>query len=264
MVRRPRRRVSLFRDSSPIAFLQSVPLARTLVVREVGEPERGVGMDVKARLRKGIVDEQRRRNATRPVASRRVFRHLHTLLEESRVTVVAGYMAFDGEVDLTGFLCHALALGKRVWLPRYDRAAGSYTAVAVGSLSGDVAVGHYGIREPRPELPSLAAEDLCKATVLWLVPGMAFDARGHRLGRGKGYYDRLLEDTRGMRAGVCWDWQVLADIPACEHDICMHVVVTEKRRISCDCVKESGTDCTDNSTGTTTEKEGGAYAAAQD
>lgn len=77
----------------------------------------------------------------------------------------------------------------------------------------------FRIPEPIGEVfTDYAAIDLA------LIPGMAFDAKGHRLGRGKGYYDRLLSHPafRNIRKiGVCFDFQVLPDVPAEPHDSVM-------------------------------------------
>jgi 5-formyltetrahydrofolate cyclo-ligase len=85
--------------------------------------------------------------------------------------------------------------------------------------------GSYGIREPDPgswDRASLSEVDLA------LIPGLAFDSRGGRLGRGKGFYDRLLghPEFRGIKAGLAWDWQIVAEVPCDSDDIPMDFVVT--------------------------------------
>jgi 5-formyltetrahydrofolate cyclo-ligase len=59
------------------------------------------------------------------------------------------------------------------------------------------------------------------------VPGVAFDRNGNRIGRGKGYYDRLLEQTRAITVGVGYGFQLIEDIPAEPHDIAVDYVITE-------------------------------------
>lgn len=63
---------------------------------------------------------------------------------------------------------------------------------------------------------------------LVIVPAVAYDRRGNRLGRGKGFYDRLLSSTRATKIGVGYDFQLVDDIPAEEHDIPMDFVITQK------------------------------------
>lgn len=61
---------------------------------------------------------------------------------------------------------------------------------------------------------------------LAIIPGMAFDAMGHRLGRGKGYYDRLLPQlTAAYKIGVCYPFQFVSDVPSEEHDVRMNEVI---------------------------------------
>ncbi|HLP77584.1 MAG TPA: 5-formyltetrahydrofolate cyclo-ligase, partial [Candidatus Paceibacterota bacterium] len=69
---------------------------------------------------------------------------------------------------------------------------------------------------------------------LVLVPGVAFDACGRRLGRGKGFYDRLLADTRGIKCGVAFDEQIVTGIPVEPHDVLVDCILTPTRWIDCD------------------------------
>lgn len=64
-----------------------------------------------------------------------------------------------------------------------------------------------------------------------VVPGVAFDRRGRRLGRGKGFYDRLLATSKATKIGVGYDFQLVDEIPAEEHDIPMNMVITETTTI---------------------------------
>lgn len=83
-------------------------------------------------------------------------------------------------------------------------------------------IGHYGIREPiDPVFLPLEAIDVM------IIPGVAFDARGNRLGRGGGYYDRLLAAFDGFTAGVAFAFQLVPCVPTEPHDRSVQVVVTE-------------------------------------
>ena len=69
------------------------------------------------------------------------------------------------------------------------------------------------------------------ADTMVLIPGLAFDAKGNRLGRGKGYYDRFLADPRmqlALKVGVAWNFQVVSEVPVSAHDIPMDWIVTEE------------------------------------
>ena len=94
----------------------------------------------------------------------------------------------------------------------------------------DTAPGYRGIPEPAAELPRVAIED-----VDWvLVPGVAFDIHGRRLGYGGGYYDRLLALLRPgvLRVAGAFDLQVVAQVPAAPHDLIVDVIVTESRMLT--------------------------------
>lgn len=84
--------------------------------------------------------------------------------------------------------------------------------------------GAYGIREPI-KTHAIAIADIDTA----VIPGVAFSKNGDRLGFGKGYYDRFLAEFRGVKHGVCYDFQVLDTLPAAPHDVKMDTIITEKR-----------------------------------
>lgn len=85
----------------------------------------------------------------------------------------------------------------------------------------DLAIGSYGIAEPIGE-PFTDYADIH----LVVVPGVAFDAAGHRLGRGKGYYDKLLPLIAAPKIGICFPFQLIEEVPAEPFDICMNAVIT--------------------------------------
>ena len=85
-----------------------------------------------------------------------------------------------------------------------------------------LAKGAYGILEPGADCPRVEPEEID----LILVPGTAFDVRGHRIGQGGGYYDRYLNRTRAVRVGVCHDFALLSAVPSEAHDARMDIVVT--------------------------------------
>lgn len=66
---------------------------------------------------------------------------------------------------------------------------------------------------------------------VFLVPALAFDRKRNRLGRGKGFYDRLFDKTEGYRIGLAFDCQVVAEVPHTGYDIPMHCVITQKEEI---------------------------------
>jgi len=138
---------------------------------------------------------------------------------------VAAFAALGAEPELL-----PLADGKTWFLPRYSRATGAYELVEISSPERDLALGRYGIREPRPELPALPEEHW--AELLFLVPALACDRCGVRLGRGGGYYDRILgRPVRGSVATVYGCQLAEEPLPSEAHDRPVDWIVTESELI---------------------------------
>jgi 5-formyltetrahydrofolate cyclo-ligase len=129
------------------------------------------------------------------------------------------------EVDVWPLLTEALAEGKQVALPRFDAERKGYEACAIQDPAVDLQPGHFGIREPSGRCARLADARLD----LILVPGVAFDLLGGRLGRGKAYYDRLLAVVRGLRCAVAFDEQLVEAVPVEPHDMRMDYILTPRR-----------------------------------
>lgn len=132
------------------------------------------------------------------------------------------------EVDVWPLLEAALAAGKIAALPRFDPHSRNYVPCRVHNLPGEIVTGRFGIREPGrtcPEIPPAGLD-------LILVPGVAFDPGGHRLGRGKGFYDRLLAGMRGTKCGVALEEQIVAAIPVEPLDVRMNFILTPTRVVN--------------------------------
>jgi 5-formyltetrahydrofolate cyclo-ligase len=131
------------------------------------------------------------------------------------------------EVDVWPLLAEALASGKIATLPRYDSANNDYIACRLQNLQSEIAPGQFGIREPKAGCPEIPLERLG----LILVPGVAFDLRGGRLGRGRGFYDRLLPEIHGIKCGVAFDEQLVEEVPAGTLDVRMDFILTPTRLV---------------------------------
>lgn len=144
-------------------------------------------------------------------------------------TVLLYASAFPEEIDTGPILSIAYRSGKRVILPRVDATAGRLRLHPVADPRNDLSPGVLGIPEPRSNLPEIAPEAIDWA----LVPGLAFDERGYRLGRGAGHYDRLLPT---LRPDVpCWaialNCQLVDGFPVEPHDVAVDGILTPDRRI---------------------------------
>ncbi len=140
-------------------------------------------------------------------------------------TTILFFAPLPDEPDIWPLLAEALTAGKTVALPRFDSATQSYAAVRVQNLASDIVAGQFGIREPSPACPVVPLNQLD----LWLVPGVAFDPGGRRLGRGKGFYDRLLASACGTTCGVAFDEQIVPSVPVAPHDVCLNHILTPSR-----------------------------------
>ncbi len=142
---------------------------------------------------------------------------------------IVAYIAIQREIPLDEVLAGALRARKALYLPRYT-ADGVYALAEIHDLQSDLQLGHFRIPEPAPHCPEATA---LPPEALWLIPGIAFDKQGHRLGRGGGFYDRLLQRyPGGTPIGVCRDSQILEGIPTEPWDLPVHAILTPTRWIS--------------------------------
>ncbi|WP_165875968.1 5-formyltetrahydrofolate cyclo-ligase [Hazenella coriacea] len=134
------------------------------------------------------------------------------------------YMAFRNEVDLRGVMEDAWAQGKQVLLPKVNPADRTMKCIQVKQMS-DLQPGSYGIMEPLDDSTKVVPPTEID---LVLVPGVAFDLQGYRLGYGGGYYDRFFSPTSStpIRVGVAFPEQVVSDVYPERHDQPMHFVIT--------------------------------------
>ncbi len=139
-------------------------------------------------------------------------------------SVVLGYAASAEELDPAHALDALRARGMRIAYPRVS---------GPGSLSlhecdpGTLEPGPFGIRQPCETATALTASRVAFV----IVPGVAFDRTGHRLGYGGGFYDRLLTPMQASLAGIAFDGQLVDEVPVEAHDVRVHWVVTPTRTL---------------------------------
>ena len=144
-----------------------------------------------------------------------------------RAGAVLFYSPIPGEPDIRRLISEAIRSGKSAALPCFDRDSQSYSARFIRDAEADLVRGEFGILEPSP---SCAPASLNRLDLV-LVPGIAFDARGGRLGRGKGFYDRLLTLVSGTTCGVAFDEQLVEAVPVEPHDVRLNCILTPTRLI---------------------------------
>lgn len=142
------------------------------------------------------------------------------LARHRELKTIAAFAALDGEVDLTEI---AALHPERHWA--WPRVEGNDLHFHLArDPASQLMPGAFGIREPSPDLPRVAAVEIDA----FLCPGLAFDPRGGRLGRGGGFYDRLLAKARkdALKIGVCFPWQIVADTFPEAHDVLMDEILS--------------------------------------
>ena len=181
----------------------------------------------KARLRRAVraslesVTEEDARGAGRSVAE-----NLERWPGWDAASVVVAYSAIHGELDCGPVIRAVQRAGKKLLLPRMR--PGRVLEFAEIRDLGMLRAGRHGILEPVADCPK---REIGEGTLL-LVPGLAFDRRGGRLGRGGGYYDRALavlpgSGRRVLRIGVGFDRQIVEAVPMTPLDARMDFIATE-------------------------------------
>jgi 5-formyltetrahydrofolate cyclo-ligase len=164
--------------------------------------------------------------AVRAVESIELCERLKTQMPGARTILF--FAPLPDELDVWPVLEFSLALGSNCALPFFDAEKKIYGARVLNKLATDVVTGKFGVREPAAG----CAEIPLNQFDLVLAPGMAFDLSGNRLGRGRGFYDRLLEMASGIKCGVGYDFQLMEKIPVEPHDAKVNFILTPNR-----CVK---------------------------
>ncbi|MDR2148386.1 MAG: 5-formyltetrahydrofolate cyclo-ligase [Tannerella sp.] len=139
--------------------------------------------------------------------------------EFQEASSVTAYVALPDEVQTLSLL-ENYCQRKKIFLPVVEgNDISFYRYTGYNSLK----IGSFGIREPDPDSEKAELSDID----LFLVPGMAFDKNCNRMGRGKGFYDRILKHVKAPVWGVCFDFQLFDNIPVNQQDIKMTKVITD-------------------------------------
>ena len=141
---------------------------------------------------------------------------------------VALYSSIQNEVGTQKLLEHALRAAKAVFYPRLS-STGSPWLFRIFSVA-QLAPGRFGILEPASCAPMI---DRDQESLVVFVPGVLFDSWGNRLGRGSGWYDRLLARLSGTFIGLAYEFQLVEELTAEDWDRRVHYIITEKRVIDC-------------------------------
>ncbi len=170
--------------------------------------------------------------------SKKIMSSVSSLPAYQQASTVLAYLNFGAELDTGHWVEQALRDGKRVLLPRVNKASKQLELYQVSDLQQDVAAGSWGIREPLTE--RCIKEEAPGTIDFILLPGVAFTRDGGRLGYGGGFYDKLLARMphRPTLVAAAFELQVVADIPLEDTDRKVEWLVTENETISCNRERE--------------------------
>lgn len=151
---------------------------------------------------------------------------------------IFAYMAMSDEIDLSPVMQKALKDGKKLYLPRMKASGNEMDFYQVKDLESSFTSDNiYKIKEPAETCPVIDSSEI-PAYSAFLIPGLAFNLNGARLGRGKGYYDRYLSslDVKGKNlslSGVCSVNLITKDIPTSDNDFFVTHLLNEYAFIEC-------------------------------
>lgn len=176
-----------------------------------------------------------RRNSLKPEEikekSRIIIEKLKGLNQFKNAGIILAYMYTRSEVVTGDLINEVIKDGRTACLPLVVEDQKRLDVFRIYNLETDVHAGNYGIYEPEP-LPERRVE--LDELELVIVPGVGFDIRKNRIGYGRGYYDKLMENLRPdiVKIGLAYECQVVSELPVEKTDIKMDIIVTERRIIS--------------------------------
>lgn len=162
--------------------------------------------------------------------SKKISHFLMDTEQFKRSTTVMIYLSLAHEVDTTAIILHCWQNNKVVVVPKVSWQQRHMIPVEINSLESGISTGAGGLRNPATGAP-MPVEDID----IVVAPGLAFDKKGNRLGRGGAYYDRFLS-SKQLKAAVCslaFSEQMVDEVPVDEHDKTVDFIVTDEGVIHC-------------------------------
>lgn len=185
-------------------------------------------MSIKSELRKEI-KHQRKLIQNKDFLDETIVNQLLNSSYYKSSNTILSYASLDDEICTDKLINNALSDGKTVALPYCCDNEGHMLFYIIKSMD-DLVSGSFGVREPNI--------DKCKQlnnfdNALIIVPGLCFSQNGNRLGYGKGYYDRFLQNNSLISIGLCYNSFIKNDVPTDKYDIPVDFIISEKRIYSC-------------------------------
>lgn len=179
-----------------------------------------------ARIRGALSDESVR------IKSREITRQFGRLAEFQASRNILFFLSLPKEVQTDEMIQMALDMGKKVYVPLVDKIHQRLNISEMPGLDIEFEEKQFGIREPVLSHLKVVSPQVLDFI---LVPGVAYDRKGGRIGYGAGYYDKFLKQVSDpvVRVGVAYDFQVLDLIPQAQFDVPVQIILTEKKSIIC-------------------------------
>ena len=215
------------KDSSPLRFSymgfdnqEIVPGKRRVI--DVTLTENSVVIDDVVVIAYGTKKRRDMIGSVSKIKSDEIRQRLLGVERVKQAKTICTFISAFKEPDTVEIIKELWEQDKKIVVPITDIESGTLSLSYINSMD-DMKKGAYGILEPK----TVRKADENNIDVI-LVPGLAFDRNGGRMGFGKGYYDRLLESSKAVKIGLCYDFQILEKIPTESHDVPMNFVITEK------------------------------------
>ncbi len=181
---------------------------------------------------RSLIQKKRKKMTVSEVIEKsgRIKNRLFSMKEFQNAKTILFYISYDNEVNTHEMVQESLQQKKHLIVPVSDVKTHSIICSTLLKWD-DLAIGAYDILEPRKDcIEKIAPESID----LMILPGIAFDCEGNRIGHGKGYYDRLLENNlQAHRFGLAFELQIVEKIPSTKYDRKVEKIITEKRIINC-------------------------------
>ncbi len=179
-------------------------------------------MSVKAELRKQLKAE-RKAVANKAETDRKISDNLLSFELYKKAKTVLFYAPLDDEINIDSCIEQALFDGKKVALPVCTDKYGNMKFYCINSFF-DIKTGFFGVREPDTDI-CREIEDFSSS--ICIVPAIAYDKKGFRLGYGRGYYDRFLKNYTSHSVGLCYNKLIKDELPIGEYDIPVDYIICE-------------------------------------
>lgn len=190
-----------------------------------------VFLDKKALRENMIIRRKNLSEKERMFKSNKIKEKLFNLEQYKKANFIFSFISTEEEVNTHDIIKESISSGKRVGVPVTIPKEKKLIVSEIRDFDKELEVGYYNILTPKKEYIREVSPE--KIDIV-LVPGLIFRKDGYRIGYGGGYYDRFLSNIKSViKIGICFEMQILEDIPIDDYDIPVDLIITEERIIDC-------------------------------